>query len=66
MMTDFDGKSFGEDWLLTPTNRAARAWCQSNLTEEFRKAGDGYVVTEQRLLMILDEYGERKTNWFGF
>ena len=46
-MADFEIKGIGESWLLTPTTRASRLWCQSNLAHEVRKSGDGYVLEEQ-------------------
>ena len=65
-MSDFDIKGFGEDWLLTPTSRASRVWCQSKLADEVRKSGDGYVVEDQLMLQIIEEFMERKPNWFAF
>jgi len=65
-MADFDIKAHGKEWLLTPTNRVARTWCKSNLSEELRQVGDGYVVDEARLLLIIEDFGERKPNLFGF
>lgn len=58
-MTDFDIKAFGDDWLLTPMNRTARTWCQLNLAKEFRKAGDGYVMDHEHLLLVVEEFAER-------
>ena len=66
VMSDFDIKAHGEDWLLTPSNRAARTWCRSNLAEGVGKSGDGYVVKQEHLLLIIDELMESKSKWFGF
>lgn len=65
-MPDFDVKAFGKEWLLTPTNRVARSWCKSNLTDDYQKVGHGYVVDEARLLLIIEDFGERKPKLFGF
>ena len=62
-MSDFDIKVFGESWLLTPTNRASRAWCQSNLGEGVRKSGDGYVVEKEHLPLIIEEFMKSKSKW---
>ena len=65
-MPDFDIEAFGRDWLLTPTNRVARSWCKSNLTDHHRRVIDGYVVDEARLLLIIEDFGEGKPRLFGF
>ncbi len=65
-MADFDIKGIGEVWLLTPTTRASRLWCQSSLAHEARKSGDGYVVEEQLMFQIIEEFMDRKTGWFGY
>jgi hypothetical protein len=65
-MADFEIKGIEEGWLLTPITRASRLWCQSNLAHELRKSGDGYVVEEQFMLQIIEEFMERKTGWFGY
>ena len=65
-MADFDIKVLGESWLLTPNNRAAQKWCQSNLTEDFLQAEGGYVVDHERLLFVIDEFMEREQKWLGF
>ena len=65
-MADFEIKGAGEGWLLTPTSRASRAWCQSNLANEVRESGDGYVVEEHLMLQIIEQFMDRKTEWFGF
>ena len=64
-MADFEIKVNGEDWLLTSTTRASRLWCQSNLAHEDRKSGDGYVVEEHLMLQIIEQFMDRKTEWFG-
>ena len=66
IVADFEIKEFGEGWLLTPTSHASRAWCQSNLADEFWKSGDSYVMEQQLMLQIIDQFMERKSNWFGF
>ncbi len=58
-----------EDWvsaLLTPTTRASRLWCQSNLAHEVRKSGDGYVMEEQLMFQVIEQFMDRKTGWFGY
>ena len=65
-MADFDIRVLGESWLLTPNNRAARKWCQSNLTAGFRQDEDGYVVDQEQLLMAMEEFMGQKQSWFGF
>ncbi len=65
-MADFDIKGTGEGWLLTSTTRASRLWCQSNLAHEVRKSGDGYVVEEQLMFQIIEQFMDRKTGWFGY
>jgi hypothetical protein len=64
-MADFEIKRFDEGWLLTPITRASRLWCQSNLAHEVRKSGVGYVVDEQVMLQIIEQFMDRKTGWFG-
>ena len=63
-MADFEIKGFGDDWLLIPTSRASQAWCRSNMTEDLPRSGEGYVVKEQRLLLILDQFMEKREGWF--
>ena len=65
-MADFDIRALGESWLLTPNNRAAQKWCQSNLTEDFLQAEDCYVVDHERLLFVIEVFMERKQKWLGF
>ena len=65
-MADFEIKGIGEGWLLTPTTRASRLWCQSNLAHEVRKSGNSYVVGEQVMLQIIEQFIDRKTGWFGY
>ena len=64
-MADFEIKGTGEGWLLTPTSRASRAWCQSNLANEVRKSGDGYMVEEHLMLRIIEQFMDRQPEWFG-
>ena len=65
-MADFEIKGIGEGWLLIPTTRALRLWCQSNLAHEVRKSGHGYVVGKQVMLQIIEQFMDRKTGWFGY
>ena len=51
---------------MTPNNRAARKWCQSNLTADFRQDEDGYVVDQEQLLMAMEEFMGQKQSWFGY
>ena len=64
-MADFEIKGIEAGWLLTPTTRASRIWCQSNLPEEVCRIGDGYVVEEELMLQIIERFMNRKTGWFG-
>ncbi len=64
-MADLEIKGIGEGWLLTPTSRASRAWCRSNLADEVRKSRDGYVVEEQLMFQIIEQFMDRKPGWFG-
>ena len=61
-MADFEIGVLGESWLLTPNNRAARNWCQSNLAADLRQDEDGYVVDQEQLLMVMEEFMGRKEN----
>ena len=61
-MADFDIRVLGESWLLTPNNRAARNWCQSNLAADLRQDEDGYVVDQEQVLMVMEEFMGRKEN----
>ncbi len=65
-MADFEIKGFEEGWLLTPITRASRLWCQSNLAHEVRKSGAGYMVEEQLMFQIIEQFMDRKTGWFGY
>ena len=65
-MADIDIRVLGESWLLTPNNRAARKWCESNLATKFQQDEDGYVVGQKQLLVVMDEFMEHKQRWFGF
>jgi hypothetical protein len=65
VMADFEIKRIGESWLLTPTTRASRLWCQSNLAHEDRKPGDGYVLEEQLMRQIIEQFMARTTGWIG-
>ncbi len=66
IVADFEIKGFGEGYLLLPASRASRAWCQSNLSDDVPMSGDGYVVEEQLMLLIIDRFMERKPGWFRF
>lgn len=65
-MSDFDIRVLGESWLLTPNNRAAQKWCESNLAADFQQDEDGYVVDQDQLLVVIEEFMEQKQSWFGF
>ena len=65
-VADFEIKVIEEGWLLTPTTRAARLWCKSHLTAEAHKAGDGYMLEEQHLLKVIEQFMDRKTGWFRY
>ena len=63
-MADFEIQGFGNDWLLTPTSRASRRWCRSNMSDEVPMTGEGYVVQEHLMLSILEQFMDRKSGWF--
>ena len=65
-VTDFEIEGFGQDWLLTPTSRASRRWCRSNMSDEVPMAGESYVVQEPLMLSIIEKFMDRKTGWFRF
>lgn len=64
IVADFEIRGFGKGWLLTPTSRISRTWCQFNLADEIRKCGDGYVVEEQLMLQIIERFIDQKPRWF--
>jgi hypothetical protein len=65
-MADFEIKGFEDAWLLTPTSRVSRLWCRSNLSDVVRRAGDGYVLEEQVMLQVLEQFSARNVKWRGF
>lgn len=65
-MAEFEIKGFEDAWLLTPTSRASRMWCKSNLADVVRRVGDGYVLEEQVMLQVLEQFSVRNVKRRGF
>ncbi len=62
-MSDWEIKDFGQTWLLTPTSRAARTWCRFNIPDKIPMSGESYLMHEQFMLEVIEQFADQRLTW---
>ena len=62
-MSDWEIKDFGQTWLLTPTSRAARTWFLLNVPDKIPMLGESYLVHEQFMLEVIEQFADQRPTW---